>query len=158
MSIRATSETERNGLKTAVKRLIVMLGGLDAAATSTRVQRSNLSEYGAVQLADRHMPIDVVLDLERLAGEPLITEALARAQGFALMPLSVGEGDIADALARVSVDAGKTLADAMQAIRDGMPESERLQLVTDLTELTRAANVALGLLQRHPPRPIALAG
>lgn len=153
---RASGEQQRNALKTAFKRVLALLGGVDAAAATTRVGRSNLSEYGVPQMADRHAPIDVVLDLEIIAGTPLVTEALAAAQGYVLLPVHIGTDDVAAVLAELATDAGKTMADAVQAIRDGMPPHERAVLVSDLTELHRVIARALGLLQPNSERPAPL--
>jgi hypothetical protein len=152
---RPTTETTRNAIKTAFKRLVVLAGGVDAAATITRVGRTILSDYGVPQLPDRHVPADVLLDLEMIAGAPLVTEALASAQGFILLPVNVGEGDVAEALARVSQSAGKTLSDGLQALRDGLPDAERGVLIRDLTELSRTANHALGLLRNGGLKAVA---
>jgi hypothetical protein len=153
MTTRHTTDTERNALKTAYKRLLALVGGIDAAATVTRVARSVLYDYGVPQLADRHVPVDVLMDLERVAGTPVVTEALAGAQGYLLLPITVGEGDVADALGRVSQSAGKTLSDGLQALRDGLPDAERAVLTADLVELNRIVSHTLGLL-----RPEAISG
>jgi hypothetical protein len=153
MPNRFTTPLHRNSLKTHVRRLIALLGGIEAAATVTRVGRSRLAEYADVHAQDRHMPIDILLDLELAAGDPLVTAQLAAAQGYVINPLQFGEGDVAEALARVSKDAGTTLSDAVQAIRDGLPADERIKLVADLTELQRAAQAALGALGAAPPGP-----
>ncbi len=148
---RASAIEDRNALKTAFKQVVVMLGGLEAAASCTRVAKSQLSEYGSVQADERHAPIDVVLDLERIAGEPLITAALARAQGCLLLPVElVGDNDIARALQLVATDAGRTLADAMRALSGDMGEAERRTLQIDLGDLVRAANAALSIITRPP--------
>jgi hypothetical protein len=118
MPNRFTTPLHSNSLKTHVRRLIALLGGIEAAATVTR---SRLAEYADVHAQDRHMPIDILLDLELAAGDPLVTAQLAAAQGYVINALQFGEGDVAEALARVSQDAGTTLADAVQAIRDGLP-------------------------------------
>ena len=147
---RTTTEAQRFALKTAAKRLFHTLGGLAAAASCTRLQTSRLALFGDINAPEHHMPVDVVADLEAVAGAPLITEQLAAQRGFVLLPVRVGEGDVADALARVASDSGRTMADALRALREGdLAEPEKLQLVQDLTELVRDAQLALAAI--HGP-------
>lgn len=148
MSPRFTSDLQRLGLKTHLKRVLAQLGGIDAAASCTRVVRSKLAEYADASRPERHVPVDVLLDLELAAGAPLLTEALAAAQGFTLLPQHVGEGDLAERLARVSQDAGQTMADAVRALRHGMPDAERDGVISDLAVLMRDSGEALALLRQ----------
>lgn len=144
---RFTSEVQRNGLKTHLRRIHAALGGIDAAASCTRVVRSKLAEYADVNRPDRHIPIDVLLDLEMGSGQPFVTEFLAGAQGYVLLPMHVGDGDLAEALAKISQVAGKTMGDAIVALRDEMPPAEKQVVLDDLAELAMLVNRALGTLR-----------
>lgn len=109
----------REGLKTGVAVLLKRVGGLEAAASATRVGVSKLSEYQSRRMEDRHMPVDVVLDLEAIAGEPLVTAALARAAGYRLVRIEAGEtGDVVSPVQAVTRDAGELAAQLMAAIAD----------------------------------------
>ncbi len=144
---RASSDSDRNALKTAWKRMLGTLGGLEATAACTRASKSRLAEYGAVQAADTHAPIDVILDCERIAGTPFVTETLARLQGYLLLPIEMpGDGDVACALQTVATDAGATLSDSLSALAGGMEPAKMLGVQADLTELVRAAQNALSLV------------
>lgn len=65
-------------LKTATRRLIRAAGGVESAASVSRVQKSSLSDYQNPALPDHFMPIDIVLELERDTGTHPVTQALAR--------------------------------------------------------------------------------
>jgi hypothetical protein len=147
---RASTPIQRASLKTAVKRVIAELGGLEAAATCTRAQKTRLAEYGAAQAPDAHMPADVILDLELTAARPLITEALCRVHGCLMIPVELpGEGDVARALQAVATDAGATLSDALRALSGGMSAPDMLTVQADLTELVRASQAALAQVNRR---------
>ncbi|WP_430436831.1 hypothetical protein [Oceanibaculum nanhaiense] len=85
---RALDDTAYRGLKTATRRLVDATGGIDPAAASTRVGRATMAQYYSP--ADRDeavfVPLDVIADLERVTGEPLVTRQLARLSGFDLVP------------------------------------------------------------------------
>ena len=59
---------------------------LDAAA-HCRVGPKHLSAYANPNSSDRHMPVDVVLDLEDAARDPVVTRCLAAQQGYVLFRL-----------------------------------------------------------------------
>lgn len=85
---RTLDDTAYRGLKTATRRLVDATGGIDPAAASTRVGRATMAQYYSP--ADRDeavfVPLDVIADLERVTGEPLVTRQLARLAGFDLVP------------------------------------------------------------------------
>lgn len=74
-------------LKAAYRRLIEAAGGLEAASEATRVAVSILSDYQNIHKLDRHMPGDIVADLEKSVGDPVVTRELAALQGRALSPV-----------------------------------------------------------------------
>ena len=137
--------SERSALKTLTRELVTRLGGLDAAAACTRVQRSNLAEYGSLHHPERFAPIDVILDLEVALGAPLVTGALARASGCRVVgeaTVSVG-GDVNAALSRVGREASALFAAVMDALADGqLDPSERRALVREVDDLIAAAEAA----------------
>ncbi len=143
----------RAALKTAARVLIQRLGGIDAAATCTRVGRSNLAEYGSLHHPDRHMPVDVVADLEMIAGEPLVTAALARAAGFTLVPLALpAGGDAVLHLQRVARQSGTVLSSAVAALSDGTIDAdEREALLAQLDDLRAAVGAAMAALAEVAP-------
>jgi hypothetical protein len=141
------------GLATATKRLIAELGGLEAAASVTRVRPPQLSDYGSPHVA-QYMPADVIADLETVAGRPLLTEALARLQGYALLPLSPrGPDDLALHLARIGQGVGVLFGRVSEALLDGTIDAgERQDILSALTVVHRVVGEALGALS--PPLPM----
>ena len=90
--------TEKRRIETSLTRdygtieeaVAVLLGRftklLDAAA-HCRVGPKHLSAYANPDTHDRHMPVDVVLDLEAAARDPVVTRCLAAQQGYVLFRL-----------------------------------------------------------------------
>lgn len=144
-----------NGLKTAWKQLVGDIGGIDAVAACTRTTRSLAGDFGSLN-ADRFAPIDVVLDAEAIAGRPHVTAALARAQGYMLLPLAPRHaGDLSRVLAELSSDVGRTFADAVAALaHPALSPDERATLIRDLDEVARVAAEARCLLQQPPAAPV----
>lgn len=79
-------------LKAATRRLLERVGGCVQAAHVTRVGKSTLHRYGDPQAPD-FMPIDIVLQLEVEAGEPLVSHELARIQGWDMVEKEHREED-----------------------------------------------------------------
>lgn len=148
---RQRAQIDYNALKTAAKRALVDVGGIDAAASCTRGTRSLFSEYGSVG-SDRFMPIDAVLDLETIGGTPHITAALASAQGFRLERIDPRPRDeVAAALARIASSMGTLFATASDALSDGIvTQAEALRLGRDLETTSRLVLEAMALLRAGP--------
>lgn len=72
----------RRGLKRVVK-LAVHRGGQEAlASVSGRIRRAAaFSDYGNEDIPDRHMPIDVAVEVDLYNGRPLILTAMAKLLG-----------------------------------------------------------------------------
>lgn len=64
-------------LKALFRQLVDLAGGPDLASTFTRVERSQIYNYGAAG-SDLYAPIDVVLDLEAQVGRPIVTSEVMR--------------------------------------------------------------------------------
>jgi hypothetical protein len=141
--MRKCSEGMQNGLKTAFKRVLDDLGGIEAAASCTRVGKSQLSDYGNIA-CDKMVPVDVVLDLELVSGQPHVTAALAATQGFELLPVDKRPThELLASLARIADDNGRLFGDVARMI-GGMPtEHHRSLLRRHLTNVVAAAREAL---------------
>lgn len=152
-------DSDLHRLKTCWKLLVRDLGGIDAVAAATRTTRSLASEYGNINNPDRFAPVDVVLDAERIAGRPRVTETLAVLQGFALVSIEPREaGDLAAKLAEFGRDSSTLFADAAIALAHGNPtDAERAALQRDLAEIQRVVAEAVQLLaaaDRRVPRAV----
>lgn len=125
-------------LKTAIHALIHAVGGLAAAASVCRVSVPVLSEYQSRNHPERMMPIDVALQLELVAGAPLVTGALARLQGFSVArPEGAAQPCVGRAIAMVSRHAGAAAAAFMEASADGAINATEASEMSRLLEATR---------------------
>ena len=83
---RPYSDIEYSRLKQATRQLVKACGGLEAAAAVTRVGHSELSRYYDPR-EKLHIPADIIADLERDCGRPILTQTLASLIGFELVQL-----------------------------------------------------------------------
>ncbi len=74
-------------LEQAVAVLLGRFTKLLDAAGYCRVGPKHLSAYANPNSPDRHMPVDVVLDMEGAAGDPVVTRCLAAQQSYVLFRL-----------------------------------------------------------------------
>lgn len=146
----------KQALKAATRQLVQAAGGQEAAATYTRfVRHQAFSDFGNAgpDHAAKFAPIDAVADLEAVThgtpGHPVVTRALARAAGFALVPLPAArtaELDFAahlQAIIRETADVTLGLSVHLQAAASGKPAPEALraevaQAIQVLVELDAA--------------------
>ncbi len=138
-----------NAIKTAVKRLLNDIGGIDAAAACTRGTRSLFSEYGSIT-SDRQVPVDVVLDLESIAGIPHVTSALAAVHGYELRRIAPPQApyQLAASLARVGEGMADLFADTASMIGHPSPSAaEQARLTGDLEAVARVVSDALAVLR-----------
>lgn len=139
----AARDDLRQSLKSAFRRALKLAGGGDSFAHATRVGAPALSRYGAAAEATCHAPIDIVLDLETDIGSPVVTSALAAAQGFRLVvdqrrpdgALSPG-----DAIT-VMREACDVAGEISNALADGeITRGEQLRINAEIEDLRRALN------------------
>lgn len=139
-------------VKTATKQALDLVGGIDAAASCSRVGRSQLSEYSnrnSVQV----VPIDIAIGLDQYAQQPLILAAMARVEGYTLLAIELGEGDVAVSMERIARGAGELLATTVRVLSDGVVSAaEAAELTHGLSDLNRVIHQALGVLHalQHP--------
>lgn len=148
---RPSTEIERAALKSATRLLLSDVGGLDASAAATRVQRSQLSDYTARHL-EKFLPVDIALDLERAADTPHVTAALARAQGYQLVRIDGRHPHaLARELARIGADTARLLALAADALAGSpLADTTRAEMIADLDDLARACIDSMALLRASP--------
>lgn len=82
---RTSSDKQRVTLKIAPRIAIETCGGGKFVSQTTRVSEAALSLYIAPHELERYIPLDIALDIDLAAGEPIIARALASAQGFDLI-------------------------------------------------------------------------
>lgn len=84
--MRTNTKDEYKALKSATRRQIKASGGLESAASVTRVEVSRLGQYQQPQHPS-YMPIDVVTDLTTDSNETEILQTMAGIANCLLLPL-----------------------------------------------------------------------
>lgn len=121
-------------LKAATRRAITLAGGPVAASKELRVDAGRLSRYGSPDDA-LYVPIDVALELDKLAGDNIILRAWADLHGFDL----VARDRDADQLARdvtslagcVARESGELISSTIDAVSDGKLTPREAQKIHD---------------------------
>ncbi len=139
---RPSTSDQRRALKIAAQIVVNMLGGPKLGSRLTVVDPSMLSLYGAVHEEARFMRVDVALDLDLAAGEPVVAAALAAAQGYRLERLDASQGggklSIAD-LGRLQREAFEAKNAVLESLEDGqLSPLEKSTMRKELAELRLA--------------------
>jgi hypothetical protein len=142
-------------LKTGMRLLVEDVGGIDAAASVSRLAPSSIAESYDPHRANRMPAVDVVADLEAVGRTPRVTATLARLAGYRLVPLLRADGRIGRSIAEVLTGSSEVGAAYVAATADGsVTTAEVLRIATELTELVSAAEQALGVLLSHAEREV----
>lgn len=149
-------------LKTAFRALVDGCGGLEAAALVTRVGRSVLSDYSHPQKPDCLPPVDVVADLEAVAGAPLVTAVQARLARHVLVPLPEAvAGESSAVIAAAFSESSDALCTFVRCMADGeMCDQDRAAIAGELHTAIAAFTAALSkvsgpALPLRGPRAVA---
>ncbi|NVP56064.1 hypothetical protein [Mycoplana rhizolycopersici] len=128
--MRPTNEHDRRDLKAATNRALRKVGAANFAP-ETRVREAQLSKYGSLGDDENFMPLDVVADLERVLGDPMITAQLAALSGFRLVPDASGTRPLTMAQVGAVADTkGKLLSALIAALLDNhVDPHERRELL-----------------------------
>lgn len=129
---RPSTEAQRLALKSASGGALRLAGGGDAFALSTRIEAPRLSNCCNPMDAGAFLPVDVALDADLAAGAPVITAALAAAQGYDLTPREAPAGQTVtlDGLAQLSRDIGAVVPALATALADGRLDAAERRDVT----------------------------
>ena len=135
---RLATDAERRHLKAITRQAVQSVGGADAFVPATRIEAAALSKYGGNAYPDAFMPADVMLELDRLAGAPLIVGALAGMLGYRLVPAGedrAHELDIADAQA-VAKETGDVVNLLLGILTSGrrLDAADRRSILKEVTE------------------------
>lgn len=140
---------QERALKARFGILVKRCGGYVAAAAGCRVGSTQLNNYASM-FHDQFAPLDVVADLEDIAGEPIVTAEMAHRAGYVLVPVDAqGEGQLASSMAKLGKEVGESFGAYGDAMADGRlspPEMERL--ARELADVAAAAKAALAVLTR----------
>lgn len=139
----------KNAIKTYTRQLIAAVGDLEAAASCCRVSKSVLGEYQD-RNNDRYMPVDVALALEQVAQKPILTAALAAAQGYTLARADASPmADVRRSVAALSRHAGELVARHTEADEDGvLDQHERADLLRQAQQVSVALQEIASALSR----------
>lgn len=134
-------------IKTATQAAIRIVGGLDASACITRVGVAQLSNY---QRRDNALvvPVDIAVELDNCAQQPLILSVMAAQEGYTLLPIDLGDGCAATSMAEVASTVGDTMNATMRALSDGkIDQHEAVDLAHRLNDVIRVTSIALQNMQ-----------
>lgn len=142
-----TSDEERRALKTGFRVLVQHAGGLEAAAAATRVNKTHLAAGYDQEAKDRFPALDVVADLERAAGQPVVTKLLAAMHSLALVHVEPISGCALRAIAEVGQHSSEVFAAFGRAVADGaITQGERDALKREMLDLVAVATEAAAIL------------
>lgn len=140
-------------IKTAVRELLHAVGGEAKAAQACRVSKSTLSEYANPRHAERHMPLDVVLALEKAANETPVTEHLAAEHNSILLRLPES-GDELEWLGHLAI-IGKEASDVFHRTSEYLADdgdidaTEAQILLREVDELLAAVAAMRAAVRRR---------
>ncbi len=136
------SRPEWHGLKVATRQLVVASGGLEAAAAACRLKHASLARHYSPEHPEM-LPLDVIAELQRVAGVVPVTTALAHLSGHALVPLAAepGESELLKQAGTLMRLAGQACMSAAEAMADGvLTPAECAQLSGELHAVVNAAS------------------
>ena len=142
----------RAAVKTAWRVLVDKAGGVEAVAAACGIMKSLVSQYGD-RNCDRYPPAQTIIAAERAAGEPLVTAALARAQGFELVLVDIPRehAELARVIADMAENTGALFATAAMALtHKRLTEREHNELEREFGNIYRVVGEAITLLRKEP--------
>ncbi len=105
-------------LKAAEAALVDACGGVTTKAS--RVGKSVLQQATDPDAPQRHLALDVVADLERACGKPIVTQFLAQELGCIVEPLPRTSAEpVAVVVGRITEETGQLLGAAAHDVREG---------------------------------------
>lgn len=139
--MRVISDRDLKKLKAATRFSVDGAGGSEEFQKATRVRQGQLSKYGLA--GDEHMetfvPIDVAVEADLEAGSPIITEMMAKLQGYRLVR---DEAEAPEAglthrdISALNAEVGDVTRLAIEALDDGKVDArEKRDLMRELTDL-----------------------
>ena len=148
---RPTIADDLRHLKQATRRQIRACGGLEGAALSTRVGKTELGVYQSEAHKDRFIPIDVAADLMLISRSRDILNALAALAGCAVMPVETRANGLSRDIASFAEHASETFRDyiLLGGDRTAAPK-DVARLDRDLELVVEAAMQARADLRRRP--------
>lgn len=141
--------TDKYLLKTATRRLITACGGVEGAASLTRVGKTVLSDYGNATRTDHFMPLDVVVDLTADTGVTAVIEAMAALSGGVFIPAKSLRRDmsLSQAVADFMAESADVLKSVSVSMRDGrLTMREKQDIVRQIEQVIAACTMTMSAL------------
>jgi hypothetical protein len=140
---RQIPQRDADALKTASHALVDKAGGVAKAAALTATSHSRLSEAASPWHDNRWLSLIHIADLECVAGDPVITRALADMAGYDLVPKAGGRAeDMHQHLAHIVTEMSDVSAQLSVAMTDGKMTAKEAR------QLKQEAQQAVERLQR----------
>lgn len=145
MTMIASTAVKGRILKVRFGELVAKVGGIEAAASLTRVGKSAIARYASLNPAEAECfaPVDIVRDLEAVAGEAIVTAALCTmADGtfVALPDAPATREDLLTLLARQAKEQSDTTAAICAGLADGkLDAADAEKILAELDQLIRVS-------------------
>jgi hypothetical protein len=147
ISARELPARDYEALKDGTADLVKACKSRRAASRITRVSHTQLGRYASRDELDEEvfLPVDIVADLEALAGRPIVTDALAALTGHVLVHLpEVAKSNTP--LGKITGEAMRETSEVFSALGERLASGKLGK--RDLTVLRREIRVALAALPR----------
>lgn len=135
-------------LKESTRRQVRAAGGIEAAASYTRVGKSEIAAYQSTVHESRFMPVDVLADLLSQTGGKDLLHTLAGMADCTLMPIQADGTSLNADIANLAERVSSVFRDFAFVCGRENPDSELMeQLDRDLEEAVRVAMHARTILR-----------
>jgi len=133
MQARRFKDDDYLAIKSAVRRSRKTAGCREAIAEQTRVGSTQIANYEDPRQADCHIPIDVAMDMDEMAGEDIILAQWAASKGYQLTQVKPMEptGDIMHHAAAILKETGEAIASISHADMTPRQLDEAIKEVLD---------------------------
>ena len=156
---RQIPQRDADALKAASHLLVERAGSVARAAQLTATSHSRLSEAASPWHDNRWLSLIHIADLECVAGEPMITRALADMAGYDLVPKASGRAeDMHQHLAHIVTEMSDVSSQLSVAMTDGqMTVKEARQLKQEAQEAVERLHRFMADCDRVIVAPASLA-
>lgn len=119
------TDIERRGLKAVVTLAVKEAGGQENCAGLGRIKRpAAFSDYGNRAVEDRHIPLDVAVEIDRFNSNGRLIRAAARLLGFLLIPMPRRDDRLT--VVQAAVEVAKEGSEAIAAVAPYLSPDSRL--------------------------------
>ncbi len=140
MQARRFKDDDYLAIKSAVRRSRRIAGCRESIAEQTRVGSTQIANYEDPRQPDCHIPIDIAMDMDEIAGEDIILAQWAAAKGYHLTPIvpASGSSDLMQHAASICKETGEALASISRAEMTPREYDEAVKEVLDVLSAGQA--------------------